>query len=58
VTETQGIFKPSWTIAEVGENIAAIRDDSKTWIFHPVPTGFTDHLGRSFEMAKNGSGST
>jgi NAD(P)-dependent dehydrogenase (short-subunit alcohol dehydrogenase family) len=52
VTETQGVYRPSWTIGEVGENIAAIRDTSRTWTFHPVPTGFPDHLQRSFEMAR------
>ena len=54
VAESPGVFKQSWTIDEVGDNIDAIRDTSEMWRFEPVPTGFGEHLGRSFEMARNG----
>lgn len=54
VTETEGLYRPSWTIDSVGENIDAIRDASRQWTFHPVPAGFGEHLGRSFEMARGG----
>jgi NAD(P)-dependent dehydrogenase (short-subunit alcohol dehydrogenase family) len=56
MTETEGVYHPSWTIDMVGEEIDAIRDAGKTWTFHPVPSGFGDHLGRSFEMARKGGG--
>jgi NAD(P)-dependent dehydrogenase (short-subunit alcohol dehydrogenase family) len=51
--ESEGVYRPSWTIDEVAENIAAIRDESRQWIF-PQQTGFSDHLARSFEMASRG----
>jgi hypothetical protein len=26
------------------------------WLLPPVPSGYVDHLTRSFEMARNGAG--
>ena len=52
ITETEGIYKPSWTIDEVGENIDAIRDESRRWTFHPVEGAFGEHLAKSFAMAR------
>ena len=54
VTETEGVYHPSWTIDQVGDEIDAIRDEDRRWTFQPVPSGFGDHLGRSFEMARKG----
>lgn len=54
ITETQGVFQPSWTPDEVGARLAEIRDASKQFTFQPVPTGFMEHLGKSFEMAAAG----
>lgn len=54
IAETEGVFRPSWTIEEIAANIDAIRDTKKSWILPPVPSGFMDHLGRSFEMAAKG----
>ena len=45
----------SWTIEQVAEEMPAIRDTRDPWILAPVPSGFMEHLGRSFEMAKKGS---
>lgn len=55
ITETEGVYRPSWTIDGVAENIAAIRDDRRQWTFHPVPSGFGEHLERSFEVARHGN---
>jgi len=52
IAESEGVYRPSWTIDEVADNIDAIRDTSKLWMLPPVPSGFMDHLGRSFEMAR------
>jgi NAD(P)-dependent dehydrogenase (short-subunit alcohol dehydrogenase family) len=52
ITETEGVYRPSWTIDEVGENIDAIRDDSRRWTFHPVEGAFEAHLAKSFAMAR------
>lgn len=55
VAETEGVFQPSWTIDEVGSQISHIRDASKLWTLEPVPTGFGEHLARSFDMARGGT---
>ena len=50
-TESKGVFRPSWTIEEVAEEVEAIRDPSEQWTFPPYPSGMADHLGKSFEWA-------
>ena len=52
VSETKGIYRPSWTIDEVADNLDAIREPRDSWMLHPIPSGFTDHLTRSFAMAR------
>ena len=53
VAEAEGVYKPHWTIEEIGENIAAIRDPGETpWVLAPVPAGFGEHLGRSFGVGR------
>jgi NAD(P)-dependent dehydrogenase (short-subunit alcohol dehydrogenase family) len=51
VAESEGVYRPSWTIDEVAENIDAIRDESRQWIF-PQQQGFFAHMERSFGMAR------
>ena len=55
VSETPGVYRPSWSIAEVGDHIAAIRDASAPVVFPVVPDGHGDHIRYSFAMAKQGS---
>ncbi|MGE3693014.1 MAG: SDR family NAD(P)-dependent oxidoreductase [Novosphingobium sp.] len=55
VAETEGIFKPSWTSEEVAENLGEIRDTERLWMLAPVPSGFSEHMGRSFDMARKGA---
>jgi NAD(P)-dependent dehydrogenase (short-subunit alcohol dehydrogenase family) len=55
VSETPGVFRPSWSIAEVGEYIAAIRDATAPVVFPVVPDGHGDHIRYSFAMAKQGT---
>lgn len=55
VAESKGVYRENWTIDDVAANIDAIRDaDTEMWRFEPVPAGFGQHLGKSFEMARNG----
>jgi NAD(P)-dependent dehydrogenase (short-subunit alcohol dehydrogenase family) len=54
VAESEGIYKPSWTSEEVAENLDAIRESENLWMLAPVPSGFSEHMGRSFEMARKG----
>jgi NAD(P)-dependent dehydrogenase (short-subunit alcohol dehydrogenase family) len=58
IAETEGVYQPAWTIDDVGERIAAIRDTTTQWTLPPVPSGFIDHLGRTFEMARQGMAAT
>ena len=51
ITESEGVYDADWTIEKMAEKIAAIRDPARQWTFHPVPDGFNQHLGKSFEMA-------
>lgn len=49
--ETPGVYQPSWTVEQIGEQIDAIRNTDEPLIFPPVPTGHLDHLRFSFKMA-------
>ncbi|OBF27778.1 short-chain dehydrogenase [Mycobacterium sp. ACS1612] len=51
VAETPGVYRPSWSIAEVGDHIAAIRDASAPIVFPVVPDGHGDHIRYSFGRA-------
>ena len=52
IAETEGVFRPSWTIESVGEEMDAIRDSERLWVFPPAPSGHRDHLVKSFEMTR------
>jgi NAD(P)-dependent dehydrogenase (short-subunit alcohol dehydrogenase family) len=51
--ETEGVYQPSWTIEQIADQIEAIRNTDKPWIFPPAPSGHIDHLRRSFAMASS-----
>ena len=51
VVEAPGVYQPSWSIEEVGQQIDAIRDVSEPVIFPVVPEGHSDHISYSFAMA-------
>lgn len=55
VAESRGVYRPSWTVEQVDEQLPAIRDTGDPWILPPVPSGYMEHLGRSFAMARKGS---
>src|SRR6201995_883623 len=44
VTETPGVYRPSWSIEEVGEHIGAIRNASDPVVFPVVPDGHGAHI--------------
>jgi len=52
IAETAGVYRPSWTIEQIGENIDAIRDATDPLIFPVVPDGHAQHIGYSFDMVK------
>jgi NAD(P)-dependent dehydrogenase (short-subunit alcohol dehydrogenase family) len=52
VVETQGVYQPSWTIEDIAARMNAISEADETVRFPALPSGFNDHLGYSFAMAK------
>jgi NAD(P)-dependent dehydrogenase (short-subunit alcohol dehydrogenase family) len=52
IAETRGVYRPSWTIREVGRAIDAIRDGGEPLAFGLH--GHVDHLVYSFQMARKG----
>ena len=55
IAETPGVYRPTWSIDQVAEQIDAIRDTGNLWMLPPVPSGYVDHLQRSFDMARKGN---
>jgi len=54
VAESEGAYKPSWTIEQVAESIDTIRSGGGRLEFTPVPDGQLDHLLYGFKMASEG----
>ncbi|ORA19487.1 SDR family NAD(P)-dependent oxidoreductase [Mycobacterium arosiense] len=52
IGEAPGVYRPSWSIELVGEQLEAIRNMDAPLVFPVVPHGQSDHLRYSFEMAK------
>jgi NAD(P)-dependent dehydrogenase (short-subunit alcohol dehydrogenase family) len=50
IAETPGVYRPSWSIEQVGEQIEAIRNTDEPKIF-PAISGHVDHIMYSFGMA-------
>ncbi|WP_123027205.1 SDR family NAD(P)-dependent oxidoreductase [Mycolicibacterium stellerae] len=55
VAETPGVYRPSWSVADIGEHISAICDASDPVVFPVVPDGHGDHIRYSFAMAAQGA---
>jgi hypothetical protein len=51
VVESRGVYRPSWSIADVGAHIDAIRNASQPVSFPVVPDGHAEHIRYSFAMA-------
>jgi NAD(P)-dependent dehydrogenase (short-subunit alcohol dehydrogenase family) len=54
VSETAGIYRPSWSIEQVAEDMGAISDATRVVAFPVVPNGHGDHIRYSFDMVRNG----
>jgi NAD(P)-dependent dehydrogenase (short-subunit alcohol dehydrogenase family) len=55
IAETPGVYRPSWSLEDVGEQLDAIRYSAAPLIFRVVPDGHGDHIRYSFEMAQQHS---
>jgi NAD(P)-dependent dehydrogenase (short-subunit alcohol dehydrogenase family) len=51
-TESLGVYRPEWSIEQVGEEIDTIRNADRPLVFPVVPSGQTDHIRHSFKMAR------
>ncbi len=54
IAETEGVYRPSWTIDDVANNIDDIRSTDNLWLLSPTESGYMEHLQRSFQMARDG----
>ena len=54
IGEAPGVYRPSWSIEQVSEQMDAIRNTDAPWILPVVPSAHSDHIRYSFEMARNG----
>jgi NAD(P)-dependent dehydrogenase (short-subunit alcohol dehydrogenase family) len=54
VAESPGVYRDSWSMEQVAEQMAAIRDTSAPLILPVVPSGHLDHIRYSFKMATDG----
>lgn len=54
IGESVGVYRPSWTVEQVGADIDAIRNTDSPWILPVVPHAHVDHIRKSFAMAVSG----
>jgi NAD(P)-dependent dehydrogenase (short-subunit alcohol dehydrogenase family) len=51
IAESPGVYRPSWTVEDVGEHLEAIRYVEAPLIFPVLPDGHDQHIRYSFELA-------
>jgi NAD(P)-dependent dehydrogenase (short-subunit alcohol dehydrogenase family) len=52
VAESPGVYRPAWTVEDVGQHLDAIRNIDAPMIFPVVPNGHDEHIRYSFELAQ------
>jgi NAD(P)-dependent dehydrogenase (short-subunit alcohol dehydrogenase family) len=55
IAESPGVYRPSWTVEDVGEHLDAIRNIEAPLIFPALPDGHDQHIRYSFELAHRSS---
>ncbi|OBH19849.1 short-chain dehydrogenase [Mycobacterium sp. E1715] len=55
VAESPGVYRPSWTIEDVGRHLEAIRYVEAPLIFPVLPDGHDRHIRYSFELSHRSS---
>jgi NAD(P)-dependent dehydrogenase (short-subunit alcohol dehydrogenase family) len=56
IAESPGVYRPSWSIEDVAENLDTIRSTQSPFIASVVPSGHVDHLKYSFAMVHKAGG--
>ena len=51
IAESPGVYRPSWTVDDVGEHLDAIRNINAPLVFPVLPDGHNDHIRYSFGLA-------
>ena len=51
IAESPGVYRPSWTVEDIGSHLDAIRDVEAPLFFAGVPDGHNEHIRFSFEQA-------
>ena len=57
IAETPGVYRPAWSIEQVGEQMDVIRNTDTPLIIPVVPSGHVEHIRYSFAMAAKAGGS-
>lgn len=52
VIESPGVYRPSWSMQDVADQLDAIRDVTAPLVFPVVPDGHVEHIRYSFGMAE------
>lgn len=52
IAESPGVYRPAWTVEEVGEHLEAIRNVEAPLVFPVVPDGHGQHIRYSFDLAR------
>ena len=55
IAESPGVYRPSWTVEDVGDHVDAIRNIEAPLIFPVVPDGHDQHIRYSFELTHRSS---
>jgi NAD(P)-dependent dehydrogenase (short-subunit alcohol dehydrogenase family) len=56
IAESPGVYRSSWSIEDVAEDMGGIRKTDAPIVFPVVPSAHTDHIRFSFGMATQGPG--
>ena len=57
IAESPGVYRPSWTVDDVGEHLGAIRNIEAPLVFPVLPDGHNDHIRYSFGLAHSSNDS-
>jgi hypothetical protein len=58
IAESPGVYRGTWSIEQVAQQMDAIRNTDTPFIPAIVPAGHADHIRYSFAMATRGRGSS
>lgn len=57
IAESAGVYRPTWRIEDVGDDLDVIRDMNAPLVFPVVPDGHAEHLRYSFAQVEREGGS-